>query len=165
MNAGRIEQIGVPDAIYSRPETRFVADFMGARNVLETTVRQITSSEAVLAWQGTTLRAPLLAQHWIGIDKTVAAAVRPESIRIAPTAANENAMSGRVVSRVDQGAFITIKIEVATDTMLIARQTKAAARESACAVGSTVRMSWDASDVVILRDAPRSTARPPVAAS
>ncbi len=30
MNAGRIEQIGAPIALYSRPETRFVAEFIGS---------------------------------------------------------------------------------------------------------------------------------------
>ncbi len=34
MNAGRIEQLGEPRAIYERPATRFVADFIGASTVL-----------------------------------------------------------------------------------------------------------------------------------
>ncbi len=34
MNAGRIEQAGPPDAIYRRPNTRFVADFIGRANFL-----------------------------------------------------------------------------------------------------------------------------------
>src|SRR6185369_6709002 len=33
MNAGRIEQIGVPREVYDRPRTRFVADFIGEINV------------------------------------------------------------------------------------------------------------------------------------
>lgn len=34
MNAGRIEQIGSPEEIYSRPATRFVADFVGSSTLL-----------------------------------------------------------------------------------------------------------------------------------
>ena len=34
-NKGRIEQIATPDALYHRPSTRFVAEFVGAANVLE----------------------------------------------------------------------------------------------------------------------------------
>jgi len=34
LNNGRIEQIGTPEAIYHRPATPFVADFMGADNCL-----------------------------------------------------------------------------------------------------------------------------------
>ena len=34
MNTGRIQQIDTPDAIYHRPETHFVAGFMGEANIL-----------------------------------------------------------------------------------------------------------------------------------
>ncbi|MBN8873419.1 MAG: ABC transporter ATP-binding protein [Rhodospirillales bacterium] len=35
MNHGRIEQIGVPETLYATPATRFVADFVGAANMIE----------------------------------------------------------------------------------------------------------------------------------
>jgi spermidine/putrescine ABC transporter ATP-binding subunit len=161
MNAGRIEQIGTPDAIYSRPETRFVADFMGARNILETTAAHIGDANALLDWQGTTLRAPLLEHHWLTAGSTVAVALRPEAIRIvAPSAAGENVASGQVVSKVDQGAFVTIRLEIAPEKMLVVRQTKAdQARSGRCTLGDMVGLAWDATDLVLLRDAPRNTAR------
>src|SRR5437868_6136889 len=34
LNAGRIEQIGTPDEVYNRPETEYVATFLGAANLL-----------------------------------------------------------------------------------------------------------------------------------
>jgi iron(III) transport system ATP-binding protein len=37
MNQGAIEQIGAPDDVYERPETPFVADFLGKVNVLKAT--------------------------------------------------------------------------------------------------------------------------------
>jgi spermidine/putrescine ABC transporter ATP-binding subunit len=161
MNAGRTEQIGTPDAIYSRPETRFVADFMGARNILETTVKRIDDANAQLDWQGTTLCAPLLEHHWLSTGSTVAVALRPEAVRLmAPSAAGENAVRGQVVSKVDQGAFVTIKLEIAAEKMLVVRQTKAdQARSGRCTLGDTVGLAWDAADLVLLRDAPRNTAR------
>ena len=33
-NEGRIVQIGAPADVYERPQTRFVADFVGSSNVL-----------------------------------------------------------------------------------------------------------------------------------
>jgi spermidine/putrescine ABC transporter ATP-binding subunit len=161
MNAGRIEQIGTPDAIYSRPETRFVADFMGARNILETTVTRVGDAEALLDWQGITLRAPLLQHHRLSTASAVAVALRPEAVRIVPpSAAGENVASGQVVSKVDQGAFVTIRIAIAPQKELVMRQTKAdQARSGRYAVGDTVGLAWDATDLVLLRDAPRNTAR------
>lgn len=35
MRSGRVVQIGTPDAMYDRPRTRFVADFIGHTNILE----------------------------------------------------------------------------------------------------------------------------------
>jgi sulfate transport system ATP-binding protein len=34
LNAGRLEQIGTPDEVYNRPETEYVATFLGAANLL-----------------------------------------------------------------------------------------------------------------------------------
>ncbi|WP_193570243.1 MULTISPECIES: ABC transporter ATP-binding protein [Halorussus] len=33
MNDGRVEQVGAPEAVYRRPDTRFVAEFLGENNV------------------------------------------------------------------------------------------------------------------------------------
>src|SRR4028118_721919 len=34
LNAGRLEQIGTPDEVYNKPETEYIAKFLGAANVL-----------------------------------------------------------------------------------------------------------------------------------
>jgi spermidine/putrescine transport system ATP-binding protein len=39
MNAGRIEQLDAPEALYEKPRTRFVADFLGVTNMFRGTVR------------------------------------------------------------------------------------------------------------------------------
>jgi sulfate transport system ATP-binding protein len=38
LNRGRVEQIGKPEEIYDRPETKFVASFIGSANVIEAVV-------------------------------------------------------------------------------------------------------------------------------
>jgi ABC-type Fe3+/spermidine/putrescine transport system ATPase subunit len=40
MNAGQIEQVGSPQAVYARPATPFVAQFLGFRNLLPGRVRE-----------------------------------------------------------------------------------------------------------------------------
>jgi len=52
MNAGRIEQVGTPDGLYERPRTRFVADFLGVRNLLECTVRDRGDGRVLLETRG-----------------------------------------------------------------------------------------------------------------
>ena len=46
MNGGRVEQVGSPREIYERPETAFVADFIGSLSVLELTVDEVVGEYA-----------------------------------------------------------------------------------------------------------------------
>ncbi len=52
MNAGCIEQVGTPDALYDRPRSRFVADFLGVRNILAGTVRERADGRVVIETAG-----------------------------------------------------------------------------------------------------------------
>lgn len=48
-NAGRLEQVGTPQAVYDRPATRFVAEFVGAANVFDgARARQLAGVESVM---------------------------------------------------------------------------------------------------------------------
>ena len=60
MNGGRIDQLGTPEDIYARPESEFVARFIGASNVIKGTARDGNH----VAFAGATLQvvgAPLTA--------------------------------------------------------------------------------------------------------
>ena len=52
MQSGRIEQVGEPEAIYRRPATPFVAQFMGTTNLLTGTVAGREGVEVQLAREG-----------------------------------------------------------------------------------------------------------------
>src|SRR5205823_162231 len=41
-NGGRVEQVGAPSDVYERPQTEFVAGFVGVSNILEREGRKIT---------------------------------------------------------------------------------------------------------------------------
>jgi ABC-type Fe3+/spermidine/putrescine transport system ATPase subunit len=45
MNAGRIEQVGTPDAIYDYPQSRFVADFIGLSDFIAGTVSAVHAGQ------------------------------------------------------------------------------------------------------------------------
>ena len=50
MNAGRVEQIGAPQEVYGRPQTRFVAHFVGAMNFLPAGFPGLPSRPGVAEW-------------------------------------------------------------------------------------------------------------------
>jgi iron(III) transport system ATP-binding protein len=71
MNHGTVVQSGTPEELYHRPATRFVADFMGISNLIDTaTVRQA--------------QPELLAGRPEGPDGAYVACIRPEQIALSP---------------------------------------------------------------------------------
>ena len=80
MNAGRIDQIGTPQAIYRTPSTRFVADFIGHANFYETKVEGIEDGCVVITIFGRSLRVASPTPFAVGEDVTVM--LRPEALEL-----------------------------------------------------------------------------------
>jgi spermidine/putrescine ABC transporter ATP-binding subunit len=81
MNAGRIEQVGTPRDIYSRPHTRFTAEFAGPTNTV--TMRVVENRDGVVKAvtpEGMELKASGL--DGVRPDGEVAVILRPERIRV-----------------------------------------------------------------------------------
>jgi len=88
MRAGRVEQIASPRAIYERPETPFVASFVGTTNLLSGVIRSRDGDTAELAFAGTTMRASVRGS----VGDSVTVSLRPEALRLL--AGGEAAPSG-----------------------------------------------------------------------
>lgn len=76
MNGGRVEQMGAPDDVFKRPETVFVADFMGVENIF-------TGSSDDRAWTSDSgLALPLADARdvaYVGVRPSEIDVVEPES--------------------------------------------------------------------------------------
>jgi ABC-type Fe3+/spermidine/putrescine transport system ATPase subunit len=79
MRAGRIEQIAAPRAIYERPETPFVASFVGTTNLLDGVIRGRNGDAAEITFAGTSMRADGVRGN-VGDNVTVS--LRPEALRL-----------------------------------------------------------------------------------
>ncbi len=138
LDGGRVAQVGSPRAIYERPASRFVARFLGAANVFEGRAMGGGFDSAV---------AGITFAGAIGGD-SLAVAIRPERIRIAPGASGANSATGIVEDTAFRG----------DDTLLVLRLSGAAtlrvlhAEQDGAppARGDTVTVGWDAADVVAL---------------
>ena len=102
MNAGRIEQVDSPHRLYTAPQTRFVATFVGRTNLLEAEWR-----DGVLGFDGFSIRAPVLANSGNPANGPVLISVRPQGLRLlkeqAAVSNSASAASATVVSRVYLG--------------------------------------------------------------
>jgi len=86
MRAGSVEQIGTPDEVYDRPNSRYVADFIGASaiNFLNGTVVTGAGGPAVDTASG---RIGLPAGTTAQPGQKVVCGVRPNDVTIAPEGA------------------------------------------------------------------------------
>ncbi len=87
MNAGRIEQVGAPETVYSWPETSFVAGFIGTANAFSGTSRGAGSApETVAVDCGAlgVLEVPTRVPAQFPAGTAVQVVLRPEHLRLVP---------------------------------------------------------------------------------
>jgi spermidine/putrescine transport system ATP-binding protein len=93
MNKGQYEQLGDPESLYERPQTRFVASFLGVSNLLAGTVDGSADSFALIKLaDDTRLRVPA---GLVDGNTQIEIGIRPEKVRMnraddpIPAAANQ----------------------------------------------------------------------------
>ncbi|MFQ3458346.1 ABC transporter ATP-binding protein, partial [Bradyrhizobium sp. UFLA01-814] len=132
MRAGQIEQTDTPEALYDRPETRFVAKFLGEANILENPGFKI---EADIAQPSGTL-----------------AMIRPERISVAAPGAPRRAdanrrqtVSGTVNDMIYGGPLR--KYHVRVGSCVLAVREHVASGQQIFRPGDEVQLEWLRSDV------------------
>jgi len=110
MNEGRVQQVGTPFEIYSRPVNSFVADFIGQANFLEARVTG-RDDKSVRIRIGTVEKS---IESWSGNPEpgdTVRVVVRPESLSVAESEGGESALSGVISTQVYLGPSVEYQID------------------------------------------------------
>jgi iron(III) transport system ATP-binding protein len=95
LNAGRIEQQGTPEEMYTRPQSQFTAEFMGSNNHLPGKVTQIAGGRAMLEGDGWRLWGQ--AKGSLKPGDAAVGIIRLERTRIANGAA-ENRIRAELVT-------------------------------------------------------------------
>jgi putative spermidine/putrescine transport system ATP-binding protein len=94
LREGVVQQVGTPDEVYAQPANRYVAGFMGYRNMLSFDVASVSTGHAVLAAGGVQLTGrtfgPLEA-------KRAVAAIRPEDLVVDGPPPNRIDVTAEVV--------------------------------------------------------------------
>ncbi|WP_149764626.1 ABC transporter ATP-binding protein [Neomesorhizobium albiziae] len=136
MRDGRIEQTDTPEALYDRPATRFVANFLGEANILDDADFKVESDNELPA--GTV------------------AMIRPERICIADQAARmradaqqRQAVTGTVVDMIYAGPLRKYHVRVGSG-VLITRQ-HVGSGQKIFQPGDEVRLEWLRSDLRFVR--------------
>jgi len=136
MRAGRLEQLDVPTAVYARPATAFVAEFVGLTNRIPG--RVVAGEVEVLG-----VRVPLV-DPTTG-DGPVTALIRPEALGIA--GAGEGPLAGTVIANSFLGAVSRVSVDVGAAGTLVAQLPTALAAEHT--VGTRVQLTLRPDPVLV----------------
>ena len=151
MNRGRIEQQGTPDEIYMRPQTAFVASFIGRTNWFHGRIAA-ASGDGVSRF--TTAAGTALAIRTPGsIDgKQWSVCVRPERILVTKpqdgsVTPGDNLLTGTVIDIVNMGSEFHYIVESAEGRIMVVEPNRAGARVQK---GEPVNLLFRAEDCMVL---------------
>ncbi|CAN5755981.1 ABC transporter ATP-binding protein [soil metagenome] len=120
IDGGRIRQIGTPREVYESPEHAFVADFLGAANLLDAVASGVDQDgRARVTVSDVDLRASAVRGDLNGPVKLV---IRPERVMLETVddgaATRDNTLRGVVERSVFQGAATQVLVRVAEDRQI-----------------------------------------------
>lgn len=145
LNAGSVEQFDRPFDIYNRPQTKFVASFVGTLNTLNATVADASQKTVTLGDNTVTIPAlPATARN----GDAVALTMRPEAVSLANGVARDIELDGTVSEVSFLGSVIRLKVDLGGNTVSL--DTFNDQRTPPPAHGAPVRVGISSSDVLVL---------------
>jgi spermidine/putrescine transport system ATP-binding protein len=110
MNKGRYEQLGDPEVLYEKPQTRFVAGFLGVSNLLAATREGGDNGYIGLRLtDGSGVRVPRTLVE--GRSGVIALGVRPEKIRLHETNDSVPAGSNRLTGTIADASYLGVSTQ------------------------------------------------------
>jgi putative spermidine/putrescine transport system ATP-binding protein len=135
MSKGKLEQLDVPQVLYTQPVNPFVADFVGLMNRVAAEV--VNGQATVLGTRLPTLGGSISSGSGLAL-------VRPEQVRVS----RDDAGSARVLAVSFQGPISRARIALAGGTEVLAQLSGSAA--TGLVEGARVELSVDASGLLIV---------------
>ncbi len=147
MSHGIVEQVDVPEAVYNRPRTTFVAGFIGISNLMPGKAGPVSA-------EGTKLELDNGVTVWatrdcgVELGERCYAVVRPEKLKVSrleePPPANRPSVEGMIESSVYLGTATQMVVRMpdgVTMTVLVPNDDEAE-RQQLPGAGARVRLSW-----------------------
>jgi spermidine/putrescine transport system ATP-binding protein len=140
MNGGVLEQVGHPEEVYRRPQTAFVADFVGASNRLPARIGQVTGAGRYTVLIDGVGERPASGPDGLAAGAQTVLIIRPEELRLTPGAADAGGIAARVVDVAFLGAQRTVRLDSPHLGALVAT---AGAGADPPRPGDEVAVHWD----------------------
>lgn len=157
MNRGHYEQLGEPEMLYERPQTRFVAGFLGVSNLIAGKVDVTGGGDwaAIALDNGVTVRAP----RALAEGKTrILLGVRPEKIRLyephETVPESHNRMPGTIRAASYMGVSTQYQVDVPGDRRLTVfeQNVERATKSELWGPGEVVVVGWQPQHSFVVKD-------------
>ena len=169
MRQGKIEQLGAPEELYERPQTEFVAGFLGVSNLLDAEVVRRDDRFAELRLKdGTMLRAPSSGANG---GARVRIGVRPEKLRVLPIAEGQAEPSSGDTNAIEGVVFDASYIGVSTQYIIetkdghkltvYAQNIETSGAGEVLGDGQPVKLTWKPQHTFVIRDPAQRAAADP----
>ena len=144
MNAGVVEQFGAPAKIFSNPRSRFVADFVGHKNLLDGEIIDSKTDHGIMTLPGgLTMRVPPTPPG------PAMASVPVHRLQIArKLLGTANSYEAEVTHVAYLGPFMQIAVKIGSLT-LETHQPSSVENET-LRIGDRVHAGWDQGDVILV---------------
>lgn len=159
MNHGRFEQVAAPVDLYLKPNTPFVARFVGNTNMLSAeVVSQHDDKVEITTLSGLRLRGH--SHQQLSVGQRVQAYIRPEALHPLNDADQGN-FENQIVTRLNQDIFdgansmLLAEFEGQQLQVLLPLQQRSRISDSAGNLdGSELKLGWNAEHCLVLDDSP-----------
>jgi ABC-type Fe3+/spermidine/putrescine transport system ATPase subunit len=139
MKKGKVVQVGTPQELYMKPNSLFVAYFIGESNFLEGTVVEVADGELTIELRG----GFNVKAFGEGLNKGERAVVvvRPEVFTVEPKKQGKNMLKGVVEKISFEGTFVRYEIKLQSeDSVVVIRPSLT---EKWFDVGTSITLSFE----------------------
>jgi spermidine/putrescine transport system ATP-binding protein len=158
MNRGRVEQVEVPEEIYERPSTTFVAGFIGVSNLMP---GKVASAGMVRLDSGPEIAADTGS---LATGASCSAIVRPEKLRVSTNGDGRGEAGPQVEGVVESSVYLGTSTQIVVNlggdvrmTVLVPNADEAE-RQSLPGGGARVALSWEPEHMHVIAAAPNGSA-------
>ncbi|SDE02434.1 putative spermidine/putrescine transport system ATP-binding protein [Paracoccus isoporae] len=146
LDGGKLQQFGTANEIYRQPKTRFIAEFMGETNIIDTTVR--AGEAGLVAEDGQGRRIAIGQPDGIGAGMKLALGIRAEQISLSRDGPGAADWTGRIRNRFFLGNSYRYIIDCAPHSFVA--QVSAPHADESLAPGDTVALNWTPDSLQLL---------------
>jgi iron(III) transport system ATP-binding protein len=140
MKKGRIVQVGTPQELYMKPNSLFVANFIGESNFLEGSIADLTDRKLVIELRGGA-RVHAFGEE-LSKDERVVVVIRPEVLTVEKKSyQGKNVLRGVVEKITFEGTFIRYVIRLESEDVVVV--IKPSLTEKWFDVGASIVLSFE----------------------